>query len=109
MTFEMMVESSSTKYLSLPVLDELHFFIDGLPSFVGLIFGLNEISAPFFLKTNIFSFAGRKKNFGTAGVGLSFPVTKKFSVVTDFYRTFGEDSIKSTNATVASVGIKTTF
>lgn len=44
-----------------------------------------------------------------AGVGLSYPITKKFSVVTDFYRTYGQESIKNTNATVASVGIKTTF
>lgn len=52
---------------------------------------------------------GKNGVVASAGVGLSFPLTKQFAVVTDFYRTMGQDSIKNTNATVASIGIKTSF
>jgi len=52
---------------------------------------------------------GRNGFAGTVGLGVSYPITKKISIVADANRIMPEDKIKSQEATIVSMGIRTSF
>lgn len=52
---------------------------------------------------------GRSGLAGTVGLGVAYPITKRISVVADATRIMPEDKIKSQEATIVSMGIRTSF
>lgn len=52
---------------------------------------------------------GRSGLAGTVGLGVAYPLTKQFAIVADATRIMPEDKIKSQEATIVSLGIRTSF